>query len=200
MPATLATEVNVPAVSKKSIKSNVKITVDIPAVIAADKSNSKRYVIGGGALAIPLNFARPVAHEIILNAKIPIIIFPFTFIFSSTTITIKVAQPNKTNGLLKSPSFTKVTGSSTTTSIICNPMIAKNNPIPAPIPNFKLLGIELINQARIGVRDIIKNNTPATSTAPKASCGVYPIPAQTPNATKALIPIPGANPIGHVFP
>ena len=48
-------------------------------------------------------------------------------------------------------------------------MIAKNNPIPAPIPNFKLLGIELINQARIGVRDIIKNSTPATSTAPKAS-------------------------------
>ena len=57
MPATLATDVNVPAVSKKSIKSNVKITVDIPAVIAADKSNSKRYVIGGGALAIPLKFA-----------------------------------------------------------------------------------------------------------------------------------------------
>ena len=28
---------------------------------------------------------------------------------------------------------------------------------------------ELINQALIGVRDIIKNNTPATSTAPKAS-------------------------------
>ena len=42
-------------------------------------------------------------------------------------------------------------------------MIAKNNPIPAPIPSFKLFGIELINQALIGVSDIIKNNTPATT-------------------------------------
>ena len=80
------------------------------------------------------------------------------------------------------------------------PIIAKNKPIPAPIPNFKLLGIELISHALIGVNDIIKNNTPATNTAPKACCGVYPIPAQTPKATKALIPIPGARPIGQVFP
>ena len=42
--------------------------------------------------------------------------------------------------------------------MICNPIIARNKPIPAPIPNFKLLGIEFISQARIGVRDIIKNN------------------------------------------
>ena len=48
-------------------------------------------------------------------------------------------------------------------------MIAKNNPIPAPIPNFKLLGIEFINHALIGVNEIIKNNTPATNTAPKAA-------------------------------
>ena len=172
LPATFATEVKVPAVSKKSINNNVNITVDIPAVIAADKSNSNKYVIGGGELAIPLNFARPVAQAIILNAKIPIIIFPLTFIFSKTIIAMKVAHPSNTNGLLKSPNCTNVTGLSTTTSIICNPIMAKNNPIPAPIPNFKLLGIELINQALIGVRDIIKNNTPATNTAPSASCGV----------------------------
>ena len=113
---------------------------------------------------------------------------------------MNVAQPNKTSGSPKSPSLTSVTGSSTTTSIICNPIIARNNPIPAPIPNLRLFGIEFINQALIGVRDIIKNNTPATSTAPKASWGVYPIPAQTPKATKALIPIPGASPTGQVFP
>ena len=41
-PATLATEVKVPAVSKKSTNNKVNMTVDIPAVIAADKSNSKR--------------------------------------------------------------------------------------------------------------------------------------------------------------
>ena len=51
-------------------------------------------------------------------------------------------------------------------------MIARNNPIPAPIPNFKLFGIELISQALIGVSDINKNSTPATKTAPNAACGV----------------------------
>ena len=41
-PATFATEVKVPAVSKKSMNNNVKITVDIPAVKAAFKSKAKR--------------------------------------------------------------------------------------------------------------------------------------------------------------
>ena len=41
--------------------------------------------------------------------------------------------------------------------IISIPIIARNNPIPAPIPSFKLFGIELIIHARIGVKDIIKN-------------------------------------------
>ena len=51
-------------------------------------------------------------------------------------------------------------------------MIAKNNNIPAPIPSLRLFGIELINQAHIGVNDITKKITPATRTAPKAACGV----------------------------
>ena len=59
-------------------------------------------------------------------------------------------------------------------------MIAKNKPIPAPIPSFKLFGIEFINQALIGVYEIIKKTTPATNTAPSASAGVFPIPKQTP--------------------
>ena len=45
-----------------------------------------------------------------------------------------------------------------------------------------------------------KNNIPESKTAAKASAGVYPIPPTTPNATKALIPMPGANPTGHVLP
>ena len=51
-------------------------------------------------------------------------------------------------------------------------MIAKKKPIPAPIPSFKLLGIEFINQALNGVREISRNNTPATKTAPSACWGV----------------------------
>ena len=55
-------------------------------------------------------------------------------------------------------------------------MIAKNKPIPAPIPSFRLFGIELINQALIGVNEIIKNNTPATKTAPSVLevCNPFP--------------------------
>ena len=53
--------------------------------------------------------------------------------------------------------------------MISNPIIAKNNPIPAPIPSLRLLGIELINHALIGVNEIIKNNIPATRTAPNAA-------------------------------
>ena len=84
----------------------------------------------------------------------------------------KAKHPSITSGFLISPKVTSVTGWSPTTPIISNPIIAKKPPIPAPIPNFKLLGIELINQALIGVKEIIKNNTPATNTAPSASCGV----------------------------
>ena len=119
-----------------------------------------------------MNLARPLTHAIILNAIIPIIIFPFTFNFSKTTIETKAKHPRSTKGFLISPKVTSVTGWSPTTPIISKPIIAKKSPIPAPIPNFKLLGIELISHALIGVNDIIKNNTPATNTAPKAACGV----------------------------
>ena len=81
----------------------------------------------------------------------------------------KVRHPRRTNGFFISPKVTSVTGWSPTTPIISNPIIARNSPIPAPIPSFKLLGIEFINHDLIGVKDIIKNNTPATKTAPKAS-------------------------------
>ena len=117
----------------------------------------------------PLNFARPEAQAIILKTMIPIIIFPLIFSFSITIIDTKARQPKIISGFFISPKVTNVTGWSATTPIISRPIIAKNKPIPAPIPNFKLLGIELINHARIGVKEIIKNRTPATKTAPKAA-------------------------------
>ena len=101
LPATLATEVNVPAVSKKSINNKVKMTVDIPAVNAAPRSKSNKYVIGGGVLTTPLNFHNPVIHAIILKTKIPIIILPLIFIFSITIIETKAKQPSITSGFLK---------------------------------------------------------------------------------------------------
>ena len=124
---------------------------------------------------------------------------PLILNFSITIIDINAPAPNNNNGFDKSPSWTNVTGLSAVNPMISKPIIAKNKPIPAPIPNFKLFGIEFINQALIGVRDIIKNTTPATNTAPSASAGVYSIPRHTPYATKAFIPIPGAKPTGQVF-
>ena len=88
--------------------------------------------------------------------------------------------PKSSNGFDKSPNWTNVTGLSAVKPIISKPIIAKNNPIPAPMPNFKLFGIELINHALIGVKEMTKNTTPATRTAPKASAGVYSIPKHTP--------------------
>ena len=105
---------------------------------------------------------------------------PLIFIFSITIIEIKAAAPNKVKGLLKSPSCTSTTGLSEVRPINWNPISAKNNPIPAPIPSFKLFGIEFISHALSGVSETIKNTTPATNTAPSASAGVYFIPKQTP--------------------
>ena len=125
---------------------------------------------------------------------------PLTLIFSNTIITINARQPSKTKGCLMLPRVTKVTGWSPTTPMISSPIIARNKPIPAPIPNFKLFGIELMIQALMGVRETNKKNIPESKTAAKASAGVYPIPPTTPKATNALIPMPGARPIGQVFP
>ena len=111
LPATLATDVNVPAVSKKSINNNVKTIEAIPAVSAALRSKSNKYVIGGIEPTTPLNFAKPVAQAIILNKRIPIImLLPLIFIFSKTIIKTKVKQPRSTKGFLMSPKVTNVTG------------------------------------------------------------------------------------------
>ena len=95
--------------------------------------------------------------------------FPLILSFSMTIIETKARHPSIIKGFLISPKVTRVTGWSATTPIISKPIIAKNNPIPAPIPSFKLFGMEFISHALIGVSEIIKNNIPATRTAPKAA-------------------------------
>ena len=151
MPETFATLVKVPAVSKKSMKNRVKITVTIEADNAAPKSNANKCVIGGGEDITPLNWPRPVTQAIALKATIPIIMFPLIFIFSITIIDINAPAPKRSKGLLRSPNVTRVTGWSAVSPIISKPITPKNKPIPAPIPSFKLFGIELISQALIGV-------------------------------------------------
>ena len=171
-PATFATEVNVPAVSKKSTKNSVKITEIIPPVIPALKSKLIKCVIGSMLPTTPLNLLSPATQATILKARIPIMILPLTLSFSKTIIVTNARQAKIIIGSLRFPNFTSVAGLSTTTPIICKPIIAKNNPIPAPIPSFRLFGIELIIHALNGVSDIAKKTTPATSTAPKAWSGL----------------------------
>ena len=115
----------------------------------------------------------------------------------------RAAKAIKINGFCKNPNESITTLSSpdgTVSPIKVKPIIARKSPIPAPIPSFKLFGIALIIQARIGVTEIITNRIPATKTAPNASCGVCPKAPQTKNATYAFKPIPQDKPIGHVLP
>ena len=64
-------------------------------------------------------------------------------------------RKNKVKGLETSPSCTSETGLSAVNPISSKPIIARNKPIPAPIPSFKLFGIEFISQALSGVNEII---------------------------------------------
>ena len=109
-PATLATEVNVPAVSKKSTKKSVNTTVTIPADKAAPISNVRRCFIGGIDPTTPLNLASPQTQALILNTNIPIMILPLIFSFSKTIIVTNAKHANKTIGSFKLPSVTNVTG------------------------------------------------------------------------------------------
>jgi len=72
----------------------------------------------------------------------PIIIFPLIFIFSITIIEIKAPAPHKSNGFETSPNLNIVSfPDGTCRPIKLKPITAKNKPIPAPIPSFKLFGI-----------------------------------------------------------
>ena len=69
---------------------------------------------------------------------------------------------------MTSPKPTSVAGLSTTTPAFFNPMIARNKPIPAPTPNFILLGMLLMIHCLAGVTDNKMKTKPATKTAVKA--------------------------------
>ena len=112
-------------------------------------------------------------------ASILITIAPGIFNLSKAIIKVNVNSANKTGADFKSPSPTRVAGLSTTIPAFFNPIIARNNPIPAPIPNFKDLGIALIKYALNGDMLIIKNKIPEQKTAANACCHVNPIPKTT---------------------
>ena len=72
------------------------------------------------------------------------IIDPGTPRLSKIAIIANPTAANITGIELTSPKPTKVAGLSTTTPAFFNPIIAKNNPMPAPTPNFILFGMLFI--------------------------------------------------------
>ena len=80
----------------------------------------------------------------------------------------KPTPVNITGQLEISPSPTRVAGLSTTTPAFCKPIIARNNPIPAPTPSFILRGMEFIIYFLAGVRLNPMNTNPANNTAARA--------------------------------
>ena len=103
-----------------------------------------------------------------LTANIPIMIAPGIFLLSRIAITAKPRPANNTGQLEMSPSPTRVAGLSTTIPAFLKPIMARNNPMPAPTPSFILLGIELIIYFLAGVTDNTINTIPATNTAASA--------------------------------
>ena len=198
LPVKFATEVNVPAVSKKSTNKNAKAVPINPAVAISEKSRLNACAGDGIAPTTPLISAIPNTQSITLTAKIPIIIAPGTFLLSKIAIIAKPKPASSTGQDEMSPRPTSVAGLSTTTPAFLNPMIAKNKPIPAPIPSFIERGIELMIYFLAGVTLSAMNTIPAIKTAASACWKVYPIPKITPNVKKAFSPIPGASATGHL--
>ena len=92
---------------------------------------------------------------------------------------MNVNNANKTGADFKSPNPTKVAGLSTTIPAFLRPIIARNKPIPAPIPNFRDFGIAFIRYALHGDKLISKNKIPEQKTAANACCHEKPSPKTT---------------------
>ena len=59
--------------------------------------------------------------------------------------------------LERSPSVTSVVGSAATMPAFCRPISARNRPMPAAMPSFRLKGMALISHSRSGVTEMMRN-------------------------------------------
>ena len=167
-PVRFAIDVNVPAVSRKSTNKNANATPMNPAVAITEKSNWKACEGLGTDPAIPSRSASPIIQAIIAITRIPITMAPGILRLLSTAMMMNPRPASNTGNEATSPSPTKVAGLSTMIPAFSKPMIARNSPIPAPIPSFMLFGIELMMYFRAGLTERMMNTTPATNTAVKA--------------------------------
>ena len=140
----MATEVNVPAVSKKSTNKKANAVPIKPAVANNEKSSEKACAGEGTAPTTPDMSATPNIQASILTASIPMIIAPGICRLSRIAIMANPKPANNTGNDETSPKPTSVAGLSTTIPAFLNPIMAKNKPMPAPMPSFIERGMEVI--------------------------------------------------------
>ena len=180
LPDMLATEVSVPAVSKKSTNRKVSTTMIRPTSNTEAMSSARK--VGsrlGGSQSPPPHVASPVIRPISVMPMMPITMAPGTLRASSTIITMKPRQARATVEPVGSPTVTRVTGWSTTIPAFFRPMSARKNPIPAPTPRRRLFGTASMTHWRNLVALRTMNRMPEQNTAPRATCQAWPIPRTT---------------------
>ena len=170
-PARVATPTNVPAVSKTSTRSIVRITVSIDRLSALAMSSLNSTGAGdGGSAATPWNGAPPNTQPATAMPSMPMTTAPATLRAARPTMAMNPAKvaagPNET----KSPKDTRVASSSTMMPALRRPTSAMNKPMPAAMPSFRLRGIASTSHWRTGSTLKTTNSTPERNTAPKAVC------------------------------
>ena len=96
------------------------------------------------------------------------------------------------------PIATKVDESLTTIPAPLNPRNARKNPIPAPIPNFKSIGITFKIASLKPETVMIRNIIDEINTAASAASQELPISNMIVYVKRAFSPIPGASPTGNL--
>ena len=108
----------------------------------------------------------PIVNNEIITANVFIHLF---LILAKTNTRIMPIIAIITGNLVKSPKATKVAGSETTIPAFFKPIKVIKKPIPAPIANFKFLGIAFKIHFLKGVTEIIIKITPLINVKAKAS-------------------------------
>ena len=190
------TPISVPTVSKKSTKKKVNTTTQNSGLAISEKSILQN--IGesdGGMETTPSGiFVIPRGIPTIVITIIPIRIPPVTLRASSTTMRMRPASESRAGRLARRGVRPRSTASLLTMIVaLCRPIKVMKSPMPAEMPIFSDLGIELTTSSRTFVSVSTMNITPSMKTAASATCHGSFIPMTTAKAKKALSPMPGAS-------
>ena len=180
IPARFATPTRVPAVSKTSTSSSVRITLTMDRSRAARISSARRLDRPGGRDTTPLNSAAPVSQPNTAMSSMPITTEPAMRRALRAAISTNPSNRNTAGGCVRSPRPTKVTSSSTITPLPESAIMPRKKPMPAQMPRFSERGMASINHPRTGNTDSAIKIRPEINTAPRALCQLWPRPSTMP--------------------